>query len=77
MENFLRAKKYCHLVESGTDTTSDIVVLTKQQRERIDEQKMKDLKVSNYLFGTRSIYFGYHTREGDLPTNMGLFEKEI
>ena len=50
MENFLRSKEYWNLVESGIDAPAEGVVLTEQQQKRVVEQKLKDLKVKNYLF---------------------------
>eukprot|EP00268_Persea_americana_P066487 TRINITY_DN9059_c1_g1_i11.p1 TRINITY_DN9059_c1_g1~~TRINITY_DN9059_c1_g1_i11.p1 ORF type:complete len:307 (+),score=69.73 TRINITY_DN9059_c1_g1_i11:628-1548(+) len=50
MENFLRSKEYWNLVESEIDTPAEGVVLTEQQQKRVVEQKLKDLKVKNYLF---------------------------
>ena len=48
MENFLRSKEYWSLVETGY-AESDAGVTDAQQR-KIDEMKLKDLKVKNYFF---------------------------
>ncbi|XXG77594.1 hypothetical protein AAC387_Pa08g1717 [Persea americana] len=50
MENFLRSKEYWSLVESGIPAAAEGVDLTEAQRKVIEEQKLKDLKVKNYLF---------------------------
>lgn len=50
MENFLRSKEYWHLVEAGIRTIAEGVQSTEAQRKLIEEQKLKDLKVKNYLF---------------------------
>lgn len=49
MENFLRSKEYWNLVESRINAPAEGVVLTEQQQKRVTEQKLKDLKVKNYL----------------------------
>ena len=50
MENLLKSKEYCNLIE--TDITEPAVgtELNVAQRKILDEQKLKDLKVKNYLF---------------------------
>lgn len=50
MENFLRSKEYWHLVDIGIPTVAEGVQQTEAQRKSIEEQKLKDLKVKNYLF---------------------------
>ena len=50
MENFFRSKEYWSLVESGIPAAAEGVDLTEAQRKVIEEQKLKDLKVKNYLF---------------------------
>lgn len=50
MENFLRSKEYWGLVESGYAESESGAVLTKAQQKKLDELKLKDLKVKNYLF---------------------------
>ena len=50
MENFLRSKEYWELIENGIPTTVDGIESTEAQRKRTDDQKLKDLKVKNYLF---------------------------
>lgn len=53
MENFLRSKEYWSLVEDGIavpengDSSSG---LTEAQKKTMEDQKLKDLKVKNYLF---------------------------
>ena len=50
MENFLRSKEYWTLIEDGIAEPAEGVVLTEAQQKRLDEQKLKDLKLKNYLF---------------------------
>lgn len=47
MENFLRSKEYWPLIETGILTMSEP---TEAQRKTIEDQRLKDLKVKNYLF---------------------------
>jgi hypothetical protein len=50
MENFLRSKEYWESIENGIPATVDGIEPTKAQRKSNDDQKLKDLKVKNYLF---------------------------
>ena len=50
MENFLRSKEYWSLVETGIPAAAEGVELTEAQQKSIANQKLKDLKVKNYLF---------------------------
>uniref|UniRef100_A0A2N9FP23 Integrase catalytic domain-containing protein n=1 Tax=Fagus sylvatica TaxID=28930 RepID=A0A2N9FP23_FAGSY len=50
MENFLRSKEYWSLVETGIPAAAEGVELTEAQQKSIADQKLKDLKVKNYLF---------------------------
>jgi len=50
MENFLRSKEYWGLVEIGISVAAVGMTLTKVQQRQHDDQKLKDLKVKNYLF---------------------------
>jgi hypothetical protein len=50
MENFLRSKEFWGLVEIGYDEPASGLVQTDAQRKKMDELKLKDLKVKNYLF---------------------------
>lgn len=50
MENFLRSKEYWSLVETGIPVVAEGVELTEAQQKSIADQKLKDLKVKNYLF---------------------------
>jgi hypothetical protein len=51
MENFLRSKEFWSLVERGIPVLeADVSGLTAAQRKTIKDQKLKDLKVKNYLF---------------------------
>lgn len=50
MENFLRSKEYWSLIEDGIAEPAEGAVLTEAQQKRLDEQKLKDLKLKNYLF---------------------------
>lgn len=50
MENFLRSKEYWDLVETGYEVPEEGALLTQQQQKKLDDHRMKDLKVKNYLF---------------------------
>ena len=50
MENFLRSKEYWSLVETGYAEPEDEASLTDAQQKKFEEEKLKDLKVKNYLF---------------------------
>ena len=53
MENFLRSKEYWYLVEAGVAEPGNeeaLQALTDAQKSKLDEQRLKDLKVKNYLF---------------------------
>ena len=50
MENFLRSKEYWDLVKEGYVEPEEGLVLTQPQQKKLDDQKLKDLKVKNYLF---------------------------
>lgn len=50
MENFLRSKEYWQLVETGITVPESGSVLTEAQLKAIETEKLKDLKVKNYLF---------------------------
>ena len=48
MENFMRSKEFWGLVETGYLESTSGSVQTDGQRKKIDELKLKDLKVKNY-----------------------------
>nr|DAD41107.1 TPA_asm: hypothetical protein HUJ06_015430 [Nelumbo nucifera] len=50
MENLLRSKEYWSLVETSYVELESGTVLTEAQQKKLDEMKLKDLKVKNYLF---------------------------
>ncbi|TXG51086.1 hypothetical protein EZV62_023610 [Acer yangbiense] len=50
MENFLRSREYWSLVETGYVEPEDGASLTDAQQKKLEEEKLKDLKVKNYLF---------------------------
>ena len=50
MKNFLRSKEYLNLIETGIPTIADRAQPTAAERKAIDEVKLKDLKMKNYLF---------------------------
>ena len=50
MENFLRSKEFWGLVEFGYTEPAIGTVQTDAQQKKLDELKLKDLKVKNYLF---------------------------
>ena len=52
MENLLRTKEWWELIENGVTQPERNVILTGVQRTEIAEQKLKDLKVKNYLFAS-------------------------
>lgn len=50
MENFLRSKEYWSLVETWILTIAEGAEPTEAQKKTIEDQRLKDLKVKNYLF---------------------------
>jgi hypothetical protein len=50
MENFLRSKEYWGLVGTGIPATAEGMDPTEEQRKTIEDHRLKDLKVKNYLF---------------------------
>ena len=50
MENFLRSKEYWIVVVFGVAEPAVGVVLIDEQKVELEGQKLKDLKVKNYLF---------------------------
>jgi hypothetical protein len=50
MENFLRSKEFWTLVETGYAEPEVGVVVTEAQPKKLEELKLKDLKVKNYPF---------------------------
>lgn len=50
MSNFLRSKEYWNLIESGVVESSNGETMTAAQKKMVDELKLKDLKVKNYMF---------------------------
>ncbi|TXG67975.1 hypothetical protein EZV62_009250 [Acer yangbiense] len=50
MENFLRSKEFWSLIETGYVEPKAGAAVTEAQRKRLEELKLKDLKVKNYLF---------------------------
>ena len=50
MENFLRSKEYWQVVTAGVAEPVAGIVWTDAQKAEIEAQKLKDLKVKNYLF---------------------------
>ena len=50
IKNFLRLKKYWSLVETGNPIAAEGVEITEAQQKTVADQKLKDLKVKNYLF---------------------------
>jgi hypothetical protein len=50
MENFLRSKEYWNLIDPGIPQQAVGVQLTDNEKKTIDELKLKNLKVKNYLF---------------------------
>lgn len=50
MENFLRSKEYWNMVETGYTEPEAGAAMTETQQKRLEELRLKDLKVKNYLF---------------------------
>ena len=50
MENFLRSKEFWTLVETGYTEPEEGASMTETQRKKLEELKLKDLNVKNYLF---------------------------
>ena len=50
MEKILRSKEYWSLMEIDYVEPESGAVLTEAQQKKLDEMKLKDLKVKNYLF---------------------------
>lgn len=50
MENFLRSKEFWHLVEHGIVDVSNKADASNEEIKLMDEQKLKDLKIKNYLY---------------------------
>ena len=50
MENFLSSKEYWNLIEQGIPTAEAGAELTERQKKVIEDAKLEDLKVKNYLF---------------------------
>lgn len=50
MENFLRSKEYWSLVETGYKEVEKSAKVTDEEQKYLEEMKLKDLKVKNYLF---------------------------
>jgi len=50
MENFLRSKEYWSLVATGIPAAAEGMDPTEEQRKTIEDHRLKDLKVKNYLF---------------------------
>jgi len=50
MENFLRSKEYWHLVEHEITDVSDKTNASEAELKALEEQKLKDLKIKNYLY---------------------------
>ncbi|XP_052181905.1 uncharacterized protein LOC127794699 [Diospyros lotus] len=50
IENFLHSKEYWSLIEQGIPKVGEEIALIEEQRKAIENAKLKDLKVENYLF---------------------------
>ena len=50
MENFLRSKELWGLVETGYEETTSGLVQTDAQRKKLEELKLKDLKMKKISF---------------------------
>ena len=54
MENFLHSKEYWSIVENGILLIAEESTPTQAQRKGVEEARLKDMKIKNYLF--QSIY---------------------
>jgi hypothetical protein len=79
MENFLRSKEYWNLVQTGYTEPEAGAAMTETQQKRLEELRLKDLKVNNYLFQAidRQNHPGDHLAEGYLEANLGFDEEDI
>jgi hypothetical protein len=50
MENLLRSKEYWSVIETGYVEPASGEILNNAQKKTLEETKLKDLKVKNYLF---------------------------
>ena len=50
MENFLCSKQYWNLVEHGITKVANGVVFSTEDAKLLEEHKLKDLKIKNYLY---------------------------
>ena len=50
MENFLHSKEYCSIVENGILLIVEGSTPTQAQRKEVEEARLKDMKIKNYLF---------------------------
>ena len=50
MENFLRSKKYWSIVENEIPLIAEGSMPTQAQRKEVEEARLKDMKIKNYLF---------------------------
>ncbi|KAL6210292.1 hypothetical protein ACLB2K_015525 [Fragaria x ananassa] len=50
MENLLRSKEYWSIIETGIPEPAAGETFNAAQRKTLEESKLKDLKVKNYLF---------------------------
>ncbi|XP_034690523.1 uncharacterized protein LOC117918108 [Vitis riparia] len=50
MENFLHSKEYWSIVENGIPSIAGGSMPTQAQRNEVEEARLKDMKIKNYLF---------------------------
>ena len=50
MNNFLRSKEYWSVVETGVAEPASGAILTAVEKKSLEEMRLKDLKIKNYLF---------------------------
>ena len=50
MENFLHSKEYWSIVENGILLIAEGSTPTQAQRKEVEEARLKDKKIKNYLF---------------------------
>ena len=50
MENLLRSKEYLSAIQSGFEEPKGNEALSAAQQKAIDETRLKDLKIKDYLF---------------------------
>ena len=50
MENFIHSNEYWSIVENGIPSIAEGSTPTQAQRKEVEEARLKDMKIKNYLF---------------------------